>query len=374
MRTLFKRGSTFLALTMLLAGVVLPTSAMAQGSRPWTRSVDGVGIAAVEADDSIATAPWLDGVEIDGTQTINGTAGGADLDDVFAVWLSAGEQLTVSLTPPGGSDWGLGLYDPYAEDFDSDMMSESVAPAAYGGPGASPITLSFYAADSGPHYIDVYALSGSGAYELTVTITRLDTDVRISSSTKTLPLYSYPTITGSVIDRLGRAARGDVYLYYSYDLLNWIPVSGTNTTGSFTLYGNYQDRKTYYLVTFEGNASYCTNSQGVGAYATSVILKNPVAPTTMKAGTKTTVYAKLEPLHTSGTYPVRIYKWKKVSGSWKAYGYVKAKAAKYNDYTSKCSVSMSLPSTGSWRLRAYAPADSKHAATWSSGYDYVTVK
>jgi hypothetical protein len=41
---------------------------------------------------------------------------------------------------------------------------------------------------------------------------------------------------------------------------------------------------------------------------------------------------------------------------------------------SKYSTSMSLSLTGKWRLRAYAPADFQHAAAWSSGYDYVTVK
>jgi len=52
---------------------------------------------------------------------------------------------------------------------------------------------------------------------------------------------------------------------------------------------------------------------------------------------------------------------------------VSAKASNYSTYT-KYSRSIRLPYAGKWRLRAYAPADSGHAATWSSGYDYVTVK
>ena len=61
------------------------------------------------------------------------------------------------------------------------------------------------------------------------------------------------------------------------------------------------------------------------------------------------------------------------SGKWKSYGYVKAKASNYKSYT-KYSARLSLTSKGAWRLRAYAPADSEHAKTWSSKYDYVTVK
>jgi hypothetical protein len=87
-----------------------------------------------------------------------------------------------------------------------------------------------------------------------------------------------------------------------------------------------------------------------------------------------TIYGYLKPKHTSGTYPVRIYKWKKTSsGKWKKYGYVKARARNYRSYT-KYYKKLKLTSKGRWRLRAYAPADSRHAARWSSKYDYVTVK
>jgi len=100
----------------------------------------------------------------------------------------------------------------------------------------------------------------------------------------------------------------------------------------------------------------------------------PKAPLTMRKNSYYTVYGYLKPRHTSGTYPVRIYKWKRTStGAWKSYGYVSAKASNYLDYT-KYSKSMALTSTGKWRVRAYAQADTGHVAAWSSGYDYITVK
>ena len=68
---------------------------------------------------------------------------------------------------------------------------------------------------------------------------------------------------------------------------------------------------------------------------------------------------------TSGRRPLR--------GKWKSYGYVNAKAYNYSSYT-KYLRKIKLTSKGKWRLRAYARADSAHAAAWSSGYDYVTVK
>jgi len=100
----------------------------------------------------------------------------------------------------------------------------------------------------------------------------------------------------------------------------------------------------------------------------------PIAPSSMRKGRYYTVYGYLKPRHTSGTYPVRIYKYKKTSSGWKSYGYVAAKASYYSSTTTKYSKSVSLPSTGKWRVRAFAPTDSLHAEAWSSGYDYITVK
>lgn len=102
-------------------------------------------------------------------------------------------------------------------------------------------------------------------------------------------------------------------------------------------------------------------------------VRTPIAPSTMSRYASYTVYGYLKPRHASGSYPVRIYKYRYVGGEWKAYGYVKAKASNYSSYT-KYSVRVKLTAKGRWRLRAYAPADTSHASTWSRGYDYVTVK
>ncbi len=103
-------------------------------------------------------------------------------------------------------------------------------------------------------------------------------------------------------------------------------------------------------------------------------VRTPIARSKMSSKKSYTVWGTLKPKHTAGTYPVRIYKWKKTSsGKWKKYGYVKAKAYNYSSYT-KYSVKMRLKYKGTWRLRAYAVADAGHAAAWSSKYDYVKVK
>jgi hypothetical protein len=107
---------------------------------------------------------------------------------------------------------------------------------------------------------------------------------------------------------------------------------------------------------------------------TDVTVGSPVAPAVMYKGRAKTVYGSLKPRHAAGTYPVWIYRWKRMpGGAWKSYGYVKARVADYSTY-SRYSKALSFSSRGKWRIRAYHPACSLHVAKWSAKYDYVTVK
>ncbi len=104
-----------------------------------------------------------------------------------------------------------------------------------------------------------------------------------------------------------------------------------------------------------------------------VYVGTPVAPTTMYKDKAKTVYGSLKPRHTAGTYPIRIYRQRKVDGVWKSYGDpLKAKVSDYKTY-SRYTKSIKFPYKGSWRIRAYHPAHGEHGAKWS-GWDYVTVK
>lgn len=99
---------------------------------------------------------------------------------------------------------------------------------------------------------------------------------------------------------------------------------------------------------------------------------SPKAPRVMYRRGWRTVYGSLMPRHATHS-KVRIYKWRYVGGRWKSYGYVLAPVHSYSTY-SRYAVSMRLRYKGRWRLRAYTPADAAHAASWSPGYDYVTVR
>lgn len=130
--------------------------------------------------------------------------------------------------------------------------------------------------------------------------------------------------------------------------------------------------KTSYRLRFLSDVDYEETSSASLVITPKVYLSTPSAPSTAYRNRAFASAGYLKPRHTAGTYPVRIYKYRYMNGSWRSYGYVKAKASNYSSY-SKFAASVSLPYAGKWRLRAYAPADSAHAATYGS-YRYVTVK
>lgn len=163
--------------------------------------------------------------------------------------------------------------------------------------------------------------------------------------------------------------------YSSNGSTGWTRATATLTQPISGRYQTSVKRTTalYYRFRFVGDSTYSPATGPVVKVYPGVYLTNPYAPTYAYRNKSFTVYGYLKPRHTSGSYPVRLYKYRYASGVWKSYGYITAKASNYSSYT-KYSRVISLPYAGKWRVRAYAPADGGHAATWSSGYDYVIVR
>jgi hypothetical protein len=165
-----------------------------------------------------------------------------------------------------------------------------------------------------------------------------------------------------------------IHFESSTDGYGWSSVtSATTLAGRVVFVTAKQDSKHYYRFWYNGTSETPPTVSAVALVTPRASVGTPVAPKTMRLGTTYSVYGSLRPRHTAGTKPVRVYRYRKVSGHWKSYGYANATAYNYSTY-SRYKVRMRLTTKGSWRLRAYAPADSKHAATWSKYYDYVTVK
>lgn len=199
----------------------------------------------------------------------------------------------------------------------------------------------------------------------------------VTSASKTLTRYGSSYVLTGRVEADGRPISGEkVVLETARSAAGPFAATGivavTASNGSFSL-SHTPRSKTYYRARIVGQSGPAASS-AVRSATPKAYVRTPIAPRTMRAGRASTVYGYLKPRHTAGTYPVRIYRYRYVGGKWKRYGYVKAKAISYSSYTTKYTAKVKLPYRGRWRLRAYHPADSSHAASWSGGFDYVTVR
>ena len=344
-------------------------------------------MASAETDDDVPGVPLV-------ASPVTGTLDElSDCDDVFAIYLNAGERLSASITGDAGTDFDLYLFGPGTATV---FTSDGPLKAADG--GSYPDGFTYIARATGTFYLDAYAYGGSGSYSFSYEV--VDAATEAANPDNDIP--GVPAPASPIVESLDDYADcDDVYqIYLTAGQTLCASITGDETTDfDVFLYGpntstivdssewladgatdSYPDGFTYVAPT---TGTYYIDAwayMGSGSYRLSYAVKTkpyvrtPIAPSRMYKSRYYPVYGWLKPAHTAGTYPVRIYKWRKTSsGAWKSYGYVKAKAYDYFGYT-KYSRTMRLRYAGSWRLRAYASSDSSHTAAWSSGYEYVTVK
>lgn len=355
------------------------------------------------------------GAPVAGTSMVDSTAQFALIYDyVVQAWDTGGatshgvQSLPVSVTTPGAPTPPIATGDTYEIDYGGTLSvpepgvlgndSSSGPMSAVLGTAPSHGTVSL-AAGGSFHYTPSAGWSGTdtfsyravtqSVYSVPATVTVVvrpqpeppapaASTVVVTSVSRTLAKYGAPYYTTGRLESGGKPLAGrTVSLETARASSGPFVASGvsavTAADGSYSL-RHVPRSKTYYRVRFAGQAGTLLEATSVVRAATPrAYVRTPIAPRTMRAGRASTVYGYLKPRHTAGTYPVRIYRYRYVGGKWKRYGYVKAKASSYSSYT-KYTARVKLPYRGRWKLRAYHPADSSHAASWSGGFDYVTVR
>ena len=159
-----------------------------------------------------------------------------------------------------------------------------------------------------------------------------------------------------------------------YGSVAFTPVDSANTDAA----GNYTFAvrptvRTSYRVVFAGDARFLRGQSVARTILPAAWVSRPFAPASVSRARSYAVYGYLKPKHISGTSVVRVYRWRWNGRRWVSYGYVYARAsatAAYPSYT-KYSAALRFPYAGKWRVGAYH-ADAAHAATWATGFDYVT--
>lgn len=105
-----------------------------------------------------------DAITICSGQTVSGQVSASDLDDVYQISATAGQQLTISMTGSGG-DADLYLFPPGSTDVTSNSYS---AYSTTDGSSNESIQVTLLA--TGTWYIDVYSYSGTTNYSLVATL------------------------------------------------------------------------------------------------------------------------------------------------------------------------------------------------------------
>jgi len=198
------------------------------------------------------------------------------------------------------------------------------------------------------------------------------------SANVTAPAYGGSVkLTVWLRDADGGAIAGEALtLKRSYDGKAWSSLGGVSSSATGTpVPVSGITKKVWYRAEFAGAHFYAPASTRTATVIAPKVkaLTTPKAPSSAKKGSSFTVYGYLEPKHTAGAHSVRILKYRKSGGEWVYKGYTNA-----HNYTSGSKTTyiatVKLTSTGVWKLQAYAPADSLHAATYSAGYDTITIK
>ena len=327
----------------------------------------GVASAAAAVDIPGVPASFTDWMPV----SLN-SADASATHSVFSVSLHKQDWLDVSSE---NGHLGFNLFAPSAT---SVLTDTPIAEAIYVELAYGP-TVSYETSISGTYFIDSFAPAGAGAVAdgVGVYVTPY-TSLKLNSAAAQLVGYNQKAgISLTLLNGDGQPSDLDVpvRVYRSVNGAAWSWFTTITSVNPVKSYVAPTTIRTSYkmLIADDLNAWTQPSTSAVKTVTPTAYLTNAVAPAAMARTKYYSVYGYLKPQHKAGTYPVRIYRYRYERGAWKSYSYVNAKAANYSNYT-KYAASMRLPYAGRWRVRACAPADTGHRATWASAYDYVTVK
>jgi len=214
-----------------------------------------------------------------------------DTADYYKISVTSGQTISVSMTPPSGSDFDLKLYDTSQSQLDSSTLG-----------GSQTDTVEATASTSGYFYIYVYRYRGSGIYSMTVTVTGGATQNDMGTGTDAGNTLSAAT-TIAAGSGTGYIDSTDTNDYYKINVASGqtISVSMTPPSGSdfdIKLYdtnqsqvassslGGSQTDSITYTATSSGYYYICVHLWlGSGIYSMTVIVTGGATQNDMGTGT-----------------------------------------------------------------------------------------
>lgn len=386
-----------------------------------------------------------------------------DYDDVYAVRLAAGQQLTARLDSGADTDYDLYLFAPGATDVGSD---DPVA-VSYG--TEYPERVTYIASEPGTYYVDVYAYAGTGPYDVTYSVgpataarTRLEltadkpvgaTDVSLTATLTSggAPLAGAPVTFEGFVDNSWRTvgfrrtdaagvasavsslrgarrfrvhfsgdethassfsspaeaplraaagvslvARPSAPAYGSRTTLvaeakdpysgtpiagpvrierrsgdAWVAVGGAQVVGGRATASVVLRGATSYRAVFGGTETHDPSVSDAVVVKPRVVLSAPSSPSSMRRGRAFVVSGALSPRH-GALSRVQVKAYRLEGARWIVRRTVAARLVS-SGRGSRYTASLSLPSAGRWRLRAYHPANASFAETYGAWGPQVRV-
>lgn len=260
------------------------------------------------------------------------------LDDVVSTYLGDGSgNFVASTSYPGGN----GPWSAAVGDLDGDQRADVVTADCEGD------TLSVFRSNTGA------AASSMGM------------------SGASIINYGKTASLSAKLSSGGSPAPGRSVVFEKKISTGWARIATkTTSVDGIALVSVKPTAKTTYRARYAGSSSL---RAAVAARTVSVraYLSTPTGPSVAGRGRAFSVTGYLKPRHPSGARSVKLYCYRYEAGRWVLRRTVMAVNKNYGSYT-RFVVSLSLPSSGKWRIRAYH-ADTGHSAKYG-GYRYVTVR
>ncbi len=205
---------------------------------------------------------------------------------------------------------------------------------------------------------------------------RIATTLTIEAAATIVPYKGTTLLTVHLADLEGTPLAG-----YSVDVQSSIDYGATWTTFATiesdggTVATPALTRATKFRATWAGAGEYGSSTSSYVLVTPKVYLDAPRVPDYIQKDVGFLVYGNFKPRHAVGwNKAVKLYCWRKnlVTGEWVLKKTAWCKTIDFLTY-SRYRRTIELPLTGVWKLRAYAPEDARHAATWSAS-TYLRVR
>ena len=306
------------------------------------------------------------------TGTVSGTIDPVtNVQDNWGMYLWAGETVLVDVDSTAIE---LQAFSPDTYFTATDAVGTLLAARVPG----SGVPLRFTAGASGYYPLRVTSVGGHADYVVNAWFGKVMTYMALSGPTSVkTPYGGMASFAGTVYNPrtilVPDPPLGKVTVSWSSNGTSFWPwLTSDLDNGDFDITTTRATfEKTWWNIVYAGDDEFGPSA------ATFVITPYAQLNTLTATRTKTRTYrirGTMRPLQVAGTYPARFYIERKVSGKWKAYGYLKAKASDgpYQDY-SILTATKTFPYKGSWRIRPYFPGNAQILATWGA-YFSLTVK